>query len=318
MKKVIFALAAILLPGTLVFGQAEPKGFPILKGPFLGQTPPGTMPEMFAPGIVSTDRVEHGTVVFSPDGDEVFWATCFNDPFRKKIMTMRRVHDVWMPPQIASFSLGTNEGNPCVSSDGKKVFFTGWQKADSYEKSKHLIMVSEKTDDGWSPPRLMPRVINEISRYWDISVASNGNFYFVSEKDGGGIFRSKFVAGQYAPPEKIDLGFKGGGPCIAADESYIVFSAFDRPDGHGGGDLYISFRKDDLSWTTGVNLGSRINTEKDELWPIISLDGKFLFFTSARRENPDIYWVSAEVIEDLGRRNEEIAASLARRSGSNL
>jgi len=36
--------------------QTIPDNFPLLKGPYLGQVPPGTTPVVFAPGIVSTGR----------------------------------------------------------------------------------------------------------------------------------------------------------------------------------------------------------------------------------------------------------------------
>jgi hypothetical protein len=42
---VIFCLAACR--------QAKESGFPVLKGPYLGQNPPGTTPVVFAPGIVN-------------------------------------------------------------------------------------------------------------------------------------------------------------------------------------------------------------------------------------------------------------------------
>jgi hypothetical protein len=45
-----------------------------LTGPYLGQEPPGSIPKLFAPGIISTDAdFEHSAAVFSPDGNEVFW-----------------------------------------------------------------------------------------------------------------------------------------------------------------------------------------------------------------------------------------------------
>ena len=34
--------------------QQKTKDFPVLKGPYLGQKPPGMNPEIFAPGIIST------------------------------------------------------------------------------------------------------------------------------------------------------------------------------------------------------------------------------------------------------------------------
>ncbi|MBE0664957.1 MAG: PD40 domain-containing protein [Candidatus Aminicenantes bacterium] len=304
MKKLIFLLvgAWAMLPA---FSQSNQKGLPFPQGPYLGQKPPGNIPELFARGIVSTQLVEHGTVTFSPDGAEVFWAMIYNDPFRKKIMTMKRINNIWTAPEIASFSLGENEGNPFFAPDGKKIYFSGWRKADGYGENKHLIMFSEKTENGWSAPKLIDRVINSISKFWHISVAANGNLYFCSEKDDGGIFCSKYIHGEYALPEKIDVGFKGGTTVIAADERYLIFSVFASPDGIGGGDLYISFRKDDLTWTSGKNLGAAINSDGDDLWPIVSPDGKFLFFTSSRNGSQDIYWVNAKIIEGLKPKEEK-------------
>ena len=45
-----------------------------LRGPYLGQTPPGTTAEMFAPGLVSVvGRYEYG-LAFSPDGERILFA----------------------------------------------------------------------------------------------------------------------------------------------------------------------------------------------------------------------------------------------------
>lgn len=56
--------------------NAQQDAFPILQGPYLGQKRPGTMPEVFAPGIISVEEnFEHSAAVFSPDGNEVFWCT---------------------------------------------------------------------------------------------------------------------------------------------------------------------------------------------------------------------------------------------------
>jgi len=86
MKKMIYFF--VFLP-IIVFSQVS--NFPDLTGPYLGQKPPGLEPEIFAPGIISTELIEHGTVTFSPNGNEVFWAAIYSDPFRKKIMTMKSI-----------------------------------------------------------------------------------------------------------------------------------------------------------------------------------------------------------------------------------
>lgn len=47
--------------------------------PYLGGTPPGQTPELFAPGVVSTDAVELNSV-FTPDGRSFFFARRRDDP----------------------------------------------------------------------------------------------------------------------------------------------------------------------------------------------------------------------------------------------
>jgi len=196
--------------------------------------------------------------------------------------------------------LGENEGNPFFSPDGRKVFFTGWRSVEGYSSAKHLIMYSEKMNEGWSEPKLVDSVINSISKFWQVSLAMNGNLYFCSEKDGGGIFYSRYINGKYSLPEKVEMTIKGGTPFIAPDESYIVFSATEQPEEYEEIDLYVSYKQDDAAWSSAKNLGSTINTGSIESWPIISPDGKYLFFTSSRRKgNMDIYWVSTKVIEEL-------------------
>jgi hypothetical protein len=77
----------------------------------------------------------------------------------------------------------------------------------------------------------------------------------------------------------------------------LIFTSH-RSGGYGKGDLYISFRKNDGSWGTPVNLGPHFNTTAYENGSTISPDGKFLFFT--RRQDwhtsidSNIYWVSVK------------------------
>jgi hypothetical protein len=75
-------------------------------------------------------------------------------------------------------------------------------------------------------------------------------------------------------------------PCIAADESFLVFMAAGRPDDRGGGDLYISYRSGD-GWSPARNLGPKINGRGLDIGAFISPDGKSFFYSSARRA-PDI------------------------------
>ena len=48
--------------------------FPVLKGPSLGQKPPGLIPKIFTPGIVSTENHEHSSLIISSDGKYLFFS----------------------------------------------------------------------------------------------------------------------------------------------------------------------------------------------------------------------------------------------------
>ena len=86
---------------------------------------------------------------------------------------------------------------------------------------------------------------------------------------------------------------------IAPDESYIIFSSQNRSDTLGDQDLYISYRNKNDEWIQSINMGERVNSKSSEICPVVTLDGKYLFFTSRRRGNADIYWADAKIIEEL-------------------
>lgn len=70
---------------------------------------------------------------------------------------------------------------------------------------------------------------------------------------------------------------------MAPDQSYIIFSSSGRRDGTGpAGDLYISFRRADGTWEAARNLGPLVNTDRTEFCPVVSPDGRYLYFTSDR------------------------------------
>src|SRR5690606_3170464 len=68
-------------------------------------------------------------------------------------------------------------------------------------------------------------------------------------------------------------------PSLSADGSMLFFSS-NRRGGVGGNDIWYSYRLEDDSWSEATNLGSNINTEKDEVSPFIYFNNELLFFAS--------------------------------------
>ncbi len=76
----------------------------------------------------------------------------------------------------------------------------------------------------------------------------------------------------------INTSYFEGSVSITADGNTLYFIS-ERPEGNGQGDIYVSSKKSG-QWTTPKNVGSVLNTEKDEKFVFIHPNGKTLFFAS--------------------------------------
>jgi L-ascorbate metabolism protein UlaG (beta-lactamase superfamily) len=301
-------------PHAMVFRESmERRSIPIevsfhsLSGDYFGQTPPGATPQLFAPGIVSTDANEHSAPSFSPDGNEVFrWANRWPDEGPPMSMTMRREDGRWSAPRVSPFNV-----MPAFSPDGRRVYFSAPRpglEAAKNSQEKFDIWVAEKQGVGWSEPKCL----NLVARYPELRsvymprIAHNGTVYFIGYAPdthaNHGIYRAELINGEYAKPELLPRSinlppFLNWAPFIAPDESYLLFSSNRRDPDHDDGDLYISHRQSDGGWTDPVSLGEPVNSPMQEVFPGLSPDGKYLFFCryTPGRKN-DVYWVDAAII----------------------
>ena len=83
---------------------------------------------------------------------------------------------------------------------------------------------------------------------------------------------------------------------IGPGEDWMVLVIGDHPEGFGEDDLYLSRRTAD-GWSTPQNLGAPLNTNAYEYGPALSADGRYLYFTSHRRnDNADVYRISVEAL----------------------
>lgn len=78
-------------------------------------------------------------------------------------------------------------------------------------------------------------------------------------------------------------------PSLSSDGNTLFFAS-DMPGGIGGMDIYMS-KKTNAGWGSPINLGDKINTASDEVFPFIAADNK-LYFSSAGHDGMgglDIY-----------------------------
>jgi WD40-like Beta Propeller Repeat len=85
-------------------------------------------------------------------------------------------------------------------------------------------------------------------------------------------------------------------PTMSADGKRLYFAS-NMPGGFGGMDLWMTRKLKNGEWSQAMNLGSRINTSGNELFPHITENGAFYFSSNGRKDNKgglDIYHVDIE------------------------
>ena len=264
--------------------------------PYLGQKPPGLTPEPFAPGMVTTKDWECAGV-FTPDLKEFYFLREVGEDEKNKKMefvVVQNKNNQWHKSVISP-----RVGTPSISPDGKTLHL-----------GKRYM---ERTQAGdWSAlKKLAPPLGNmPIMR---LTASSKGTYFFDEfKKDFTGSIRySRLVDGKHEEPKLLGKEINSGKsfhPFIAPDESYLIFDG-KREGGYGDSDIYISFRQKDGSWGTPINLGDKINTPAWEAGATVTPDGKYLFFNrnmgSKKYENVDIFWVDAQIIENLRPKNNQ-------------
>lgn len=293
-------------------GDAAPIQFPALEGPYLGQRPPGPKAELFALDIVASNEGQHGSVSFTPDGKEAFWSSFLSTDVgysRSGILTSKMVDGRWTPPQMASFAPTWERDQsgdvPFVSPDGRHLYFLSRRPHEPGGpiRGEHL-WITEYDGNGWSEPTLAGGVDNPISFHWQFSIDKHRDLYFSANRPSGrgmgDIYCSKFVNGVYLPAENmgavINTEYSEGAPYISPEGDYLLFIRDDEITGFGKGDIYISYRTDGNNWTPPRNLGGDINSSSSEICPMVSPDGRYLFFISQRLDTNNVFWAAADFI----------------------
>jgi hypothetical protein len=292
MKHVYISIVLLFSALTISNKSYSHNEFPVLKGPYLGQTPPGLSAKPFAPGIVNTE--EWGDAGgFSPDMNEFFvtrWKHS-RDAREPEPVKFKQVGDQWH-----KIAVPAGERRPFHAPDGKTLHYDAKYK--------------ERTADGWSEMKSLGPAFEKI-RIMSLSASRNGTLVFDEVgTDGDGVIRySRIVDGKREEPKpfgkEINTGTWNAHPYIAPDESYIMWNG-ERDSGYGDSDLYVSFQQKDGSWGEAINLGNKVNTEAEEGGPQITPDGKYLFFnrmvtpaTGDTGPQSDLYWIDAQLIENL-------------------
>ena len=259
---------------------------------YLGQKPPGLTPELFAPGMVSTNNWEIDGV-FTPDLKEFYFIREVGETEEEK--TMKFMVYQYKDNKWSNSIISNRIGQPIISPNGQIM---------------HLgRKFKQRMENGdWSDLKNLNPLLDSIP-IMQLSSSSDGTYVF--DAMGEGVLRySKVINGKRENPvlfgEQINSGTANAHPFIAPDESYMLWDGR-KKGGYGNADIYVSFRQKDGSWGNAINLGDKINTSVSENGARVTPDGKYLFFNrnvgkvkpTDKYDDVNMFWVDAKVIQSL-------------------
>jgi hypothetical protein len=280
---------------------------------YFDQTPPSTIPKLFAPKIVNTENIELN-VVFNNDNTEMFFSRIVDSSF--VIHHSELIDGKWSeikPIKLYNDNVLVSVAcDPTITKDGNTMYFLGVDPKlyknnvtrDELYTIPPDIYKSKKVGGNWE---LATKVDFSIStEYFETYpvVTEDGSLYFrsrrPSDKGGMNTYRAQYLGNEkFETPLIINIKTKNKEliTYVSSDERYAITN--------GNGKFQITFNKNG-KWTEPKEVPLEYENNWRYYCPYMSSDGKYFIF-SRRYNNPkkkgwagvekgEVYWVNADVL----------------------
>lgn len=198
---------------------------------------------------------------------------------------------------------------PIISADGLTMMFTSRRpilKEDIELKMQGMenVYTSEYNDMiwKWNKPQLLEESVNQKERNNSaIALSNDGQRLLLYRGDpDGNIYESVLEGENWSEPVKLPKPINSkkheSSASIAPDGRTIYFTS-NRRGGQGGSDIWVC-RQGINGWEKAENLGSVVNTDKNEEGVFIHPDGKTLYFSSKGHDSKGGYDIFKSVLEN--------------------
>jgi outer membrane protein OmpA-like peptidoglycan-associated protein len=195
-------------------------------------------------------------------------------------------------PMSDSVNSPQDESGLLLSPNGKTLYFirSFYKQNVGGTAGMQDIYFSQKTADGkWTEAKNIGAPLNDEFHNAICGVNSEGTKLYLNaikvrqDKTIPGIAISVYENNEWSFPQSLcDYAFPEKGffqAFVAADESVALVS-FEGKDSKGLEDLYVLRKNENGNFDNPVSLGETINTTGFETSPILSNDGKTLYFSS--------------------------------------
>jgi outer membrane protein OmpA-like peptidoglycan-associated protein len=254
-------------------------------------------PEIFDKSL--NGKMHNGPASFSNDGSFIAFTRNNYDQKRKNRVVQLQIQfssykdGKWSEPvPFAYNSIEYSVGQPCLTSDGKTMYFTsdmpgGYGKADIYK-----VVKNEKGEWG-KPENLGDKINTEGDEMFPFFQESNKTFFFSSNGHYGlgglDIYSCKIDSSGFG--KVTNAGFPlntqyNDYAVIADDKMNNGYFSSDRPGGSGGDDIYsVKFVEPDVLFTVISPLNIPTERRVRETFPLRN----YVFFNLGSTEIPSRY-----------------------------
>jgi outer membrane protein OmpA-like peptidoglycan-associated protein len=196
--------------------------------------------------LISQTKNEVGGFSFNHDGTILFFhAKIATDYF--DIFFAKKTKEGWGEPQRLGNPISTDADlfSPSISSDNKTLFVLKAKPTVKKEKkeSKELLLFEKDIENKWVGPKYLPEEFNTGSQETPFICADNNSLYFASKRQ--------------------DISKTGK---KISDDDY---------------NIYYARRIDENNWYYPVYV-ERVNTEYDDLSPIVNSKGDYFLLTTKK------------------------------------
>ncbi|MFH0758071.1 MAG: OmpA family protein [Bacteroidota bacterium] len=147
------------------------------------------------------------------------------------------------------------------------------------------IYVSVKKDGLWTVPQGINASVVSEGNMEVVGLSADGKtmLLVVSDAFSSNLYKSVYENNRWNPAvslgKPINSRYYESHACFSPDSRSIYFTS-NRIESIGGMDIFRSDLREDGTWDTPVNLGKTVNTALNEEEPMISPDGKRIYFSS--------------------------------------
>jgi hypothetical protein len=246
----------------------------------------------YVPVISSDEQV----MIFTYRGDKSVGGlqNAYNQPdpmgiYYEDVFITHKENDAWVTPSTIGEKINTNvhDAAIAISNDGQKLFIyrdNGYDNGDIY--------LSKLDGNDWSVPEKLQGDVNTSA--WEGSCALSADektLYFSSEIVGG--YGGKDLYKATLMPDgtwrnvknlgaTINTPYDDDAPFIHPDGKTLIYSSKGM-NSMGGYDIFKSeFNFADSTWSKPENIGYPINTPDEDIYFVLSADGKRGYYASGK------------------------------------